>query len=70
MTDTSESNSDETDTILAHIELHSMTDRDRKIIWVTPEIEGKKLKMDTGSELLLILLKDYKEKFAKVPQCY
>lgn len=66
-TDTNGSTSEE-DTSLAHLELYSMTDSDRQTIWVTPEIEGKKLKMelDTGSALSIISLKDYKKKFANV----
>lgn len=68
-TDTSGSISNEPDTSLGHKE-HSMTDSDEKIIWMTPEVEGKRLKMelDTRSALLLISLKEYKEKFAKLKQ--
>lgn len=67
-TDASGSASDETDNGLAHIELHSMTESEKKMIWVTPKINGKKIKMelDTGSALSLISLKDYKENFADV----
>ncbi|XP_060782844.1 uncharacterized protein K02A2.6 [Neoarius graeffei] len=67
-TDASGSASDETDNGLGHIELHSMTESDKKMIWVTPKINGKKLKMelDTGSAISLISLKDYKQNFADV----
>lgn len=63
-----ESNSDEYEQELACLELHSVKENKQNVIWVTPEIEGQKLKMelDTGSALSIISYKDYKNKFAKM----
>ncbi len=53
---------------LSYIELHAHKKTDRKIIWVTPIIEGVKLKMelDTGSVQSIISYKDYKGHFGKL----
>lgn len=52
---------------LSYIELHTLKETDREIIWVSPIIEGVKLKMelDTGSALSIISYKDYKDHFEK-----
>ncbi|KAJ8346761.1 hypothetical protein SKAU_G00281620 [Synaphobranchus kaupii] len=49
-------------------DLNEPTKADRKIIWVTPEVEGVKLKMelDTGSALSIISHKDYVKNFPNV----
>ena len=62
-TDSSDSNPD-----LSCLKIHSLKETDRNIIWVTPEVEGVKLKMelDTGSALSIISHKDYVSTFPKV----
>ena len=62
-TDSSDSNPD-----LSCLKIHSLKETDRNIIWVTPEVEGVKLKieLDTGSALSIISHKDYVSTFPKV----
>lgn len=59
--------SDEDD--LSCLELHSITEKDRKIIWITTTVSGVKLKMelDTGSALSVISETDYNRLFSKIP---
>lgn len=60
-------NSDEDD--LSCLELHSITGKDREILWVTTTVSGVKLKMelDTGSALSVISETDYDRLFSKIP---
>lgn len=53
---------------LSYIELHSLKETDHKMIWVTPIIEGVKLKMElyTGSVLSILSYMDYKDNFDKL----
>ena len=53
---------------MACLELHTVKDSEHKVMWVMPEIEGQKLRMelDTGSALSIISRKDYQDEFAKV----
>ena len=66
--DSNETDSDEYERGLACLELHTVKDSEHKVMWVTPEVEGQKLRMelDTGSALSIISRKDYQDKFAKV----
>lgn len=54
--DSAERHSDEYERGLACLELHTLKDSKHKVIWVTPEIEGQKLRMepDTGTALSII----------------
>lgn len=55
---------------LACLKLHSVTgSEDRKIIWVSPDVSGVKLKMelDTGSALSVISYADYKRLLPNLP---
>lgn len=62
----STNSSDEDD--LSCLELHSITEKDRKIIWITTTVSGVKLKMelDTGSALSVISETDYNRLFSKI----
>lgn len=62
----STNSSDEDD--LSCLELHSITEKDRKIIWITTTMSGVKLKMelDTGSALSVISETDYNRLFSKI----
>lgn len=53
---------------LACLEVHSITEQDRKIIWIIPDLSGVKLNMelDTGSALSIISVADYKQLFSKL----
>lgn len=55
---------------LACLELHSVKEIDeRKIIWITLEVAGARLKMelDTGSALSVISEDEYKKLFSDIP---
>ena len=64
----SESDSSSDDLACLEVDLHSLKETERKIIWVTPEVEGVKLKMelDTGSALSIISHSDYVKNFPKL----
>ena len=61
-------NTDNDEDDLSCLELHNITEADRKIIWLTTEVSGVKLKMelDTGSALSVIFEADYKRIFSKL----
>ena len=61
-------NTDSDEEDLSCLELHNITEADRKIIWITTEVSGVKLKMelDTGSALSIISEADYKRLFSKL----
>lgn len=42
---------------------------DRRVIWITPQVAGVRLKMelDTGSALTVISVHDYKQLFSHIP---
>ncbi|XP_063793378.1 uncharacterized protein K02A2.6-like [Pseudophryne corroboree] len=54
---------------LCSLEMHSMTAKERQVIWVTLEVAGIDLKMelDTGSALSMLNESDYKHLFAAIP---
>ncbi|KAI7813566.1 hypothetical protein IRJ41_020631 [Triplophysa rosa] len=54
---------------LSCLELYSINETDRRVIWLTPEVSGVKLKMelDTGSALSVISTADYKKLFPELP---
>lgn len=67
--DQTESDTDSERYDLGCLELHSVSDtEDRRIIWVTPEVSGVKLKMelDTGSALSVISTADYKRLYPQI----
>lgn len=47
------------------LELYTVQEKDPDVIWLTPEIQGLKLKMElgTGSALSLISYEEYGDKF-------
>jgi len=53
---------------LSYIELHSLKKTDNKMIWVTPIVEGVKLKieLDAGLALAILSYTDYKNNFGKL----
>lgn len=63
--DTSSSEEDD----LSCLELHDITEEDRKIIWITTTVSGVKLQMelDTGSALSVISETDYNKLFSHLP---
>ena len=52
---------------LGSLEVHNMDNKDRTI-WVTPEVQGRMIKMelDTGSAVSVLPCKQYKERFGHV----
>ncbi len=54
---------------LSCLELYNIKETDRRVIWLTPEVSGVKLKMelDTGSALSVISAADYQRLFSKIP---
>ena len=57
----------DSDDYLGSLEVHNMDNKDR-VIWVTPEVQGRVIKMelDTGSAVSVFLYKQYKESFGHV----
>lgn len=53
---------------LSCLDLHNVTEKDRKIIWINTEVSGVDLRMelDTGSALSVISEADYKRLFPKI----
>ena len=65
-----ENASDSSVSDLSCLQLHSVNETDdRRIIWITPQVAGVKLKMelDTGSALTVISVHDYKRLFSHLP---
>lgn len=55
---------------LGHLELHSITEEeDRQIIWISPDVSGRKVKMelDTDSALSVISQMDHIRLFPNLP---
>ncbi|XP_014834021.1 PREDICTED: uncharacterized protein K02A2.6-like [Poecilia mexicana] len=69
VTEHSDNTNSSEDDDLSCLELHSITEEDRKIIWVTTTVSGVKLKMelDTGSALSVISETDYDRLFSHLP---
>ncbi|XP_030586939.1 uncharacterized protein K02A2.6-like [Archocentrus centrarchus] len=63
--DLNETDSNDSQEDLACLELNTIQGKDNDAIWLTPKIQGVKLKMelDTGSALSLISYEDYRDKF-------
>ena len=55
------------DDYLGSLEFHNMDNKDR-VIWVSPEVKGRVIKMelDTGSAVSVLPCKQYKERFGHV----
>ena len=62
-----DSDSEDSDDYLGSLEVHNMDNKDR-VIWVTPEVQGRVIKMelDTGSAVSVLRYKQYKERFGHV----
>ena len=62
-----DSNDADSDDYLGSLEVHNMDNKDH-VIWVTPEVQGKVIKMelDTGSAMSVRPYRQYKERFGHV----
>ena len=62
-----DSDDGDSDDYLGSLEVHNMDNKDRTI-WVTPEVQGRMIKMelDTGSAVSVLPYKQYKERFGHV----
>ena len=59
-----DSDGGESDDYLGSLEVYNMDNKDR-VIWVTPDVRGRVIKMelDTGSAVSVLPYKQYKERF-------
>ena len=62
-----DSDGGDSDDYLGSLEVYNMDNKDR-VIWVTPEVQGRVIKMelDTGSAVSVLPYKQYKERFGHV----
>ena len=62
-----DSDDGDSDDYLGSLEVHNMDNKDR-VIWVSPEVQGRVIKMelDTGSAVSVLPYKQYKERFGHV----